>query len=236
MPALHRRRGQQALPHVPNHRVGLLHVQRRLGNAASEPHCARYELGGALHALELGLLEEIGVEQDSQHGAYVVTAVHIYARQRLDGVWVQWWSVWPLRNWGLVRHKEVVDVPGDEPRGRGLASDYLDNVISIEWPTLSQELLFAVVVVVVAEVEVPGDCAVRPDRGLHRSRGHVLHVAHSPARECPCALFNVVLRVVSDSHGEQLEQLAAEVLVDDPIVVVLVVQPHHHNRVSGYLQ
>ena len=53
-----------------------------------------------------------------------------------------------------------------------------------------------------------------------------------PAGEGAGALFDVLLGVVADAHREQLEQLAAVVLVDRTGVVLAVVQPVDHGRVA----
>ena len=47
------------------------------------------------------------------------------------------------------------------------------------------------------------------------------------------ALLDVLLGVVADAHGEEFQELAAKVLVDGVLVVVLVVQPDDHGRIPG---
>ena len=47
------------------------------GDASAEPHRAGDEFGGAFDSRVLRLFEEVGVEEDAQHVAYLVVAVEI---------------------------------------------------------------------------------------------------------------------------------------------------------------
>ena len=82
---------------------------------------------------------------------------------------------------------------------------------------------------------LPVQAAVGPDRVLRGADGVVVGVADGPAGEGPGALPHVVLGVVADAHGEQLQDLPAVVLVHGVLVVVLVVQPEDHRGVPGEL-
>ena len=127
-------------------------------------------------------------------------------------------------------------MPRDEACSRLLLADDVDDVLAVEVARLPEEGLLTVVVVFLAVLEVVVDPAVRPVRVPRRAHHHVLGVANGPAGERPRALLDVVLRVVAHSHGEQLQQFAAPVLVYCVLVVVLVVQPDDHRRVLRELQ
>ena len=75
--------------------------------------------------------------------------------------------------------------------------------------------------------------AVGPQGVVAGPHQHVLGIGDRPAREGSGAVLDVVLRVVADAHGEELQQLAAVVLVDRVLVVLAVVQPQDHRRVAG---
>jgi hypothetical protein len=62
------------------------------------------------------------------------------------------------------------------------------------------------------------------------------HAAERPARERARRLLDVALRVVSNPHREQLEQLAGEVLVRLALHIPHPVEPHQHRGVFGDLQ
>ena len=194
------------------------------------------ELRWTFDASELGLFEKVGVEQYSQHGPNVMIALYIGIGQRFNGVRVHGRSVGPLWYGRFVRHKEVEHVSGYEARGSRVATYDLYYVLSVEPTRLAQEGLFTVVVIILPIAEVPGNPTVRPDRGLHSTSYHVLGIAQRPAGEGSSALLNVLLRVVANAHGEELEKLSPEVLVYGSFVVVLIVQPDDHNRVFGNLQ
>ena len=183
MPALYRRRVQQRLSHKAR-KVGCgknAHIRSR--NAAAQPHSACDQLCRALHSRILSLLEEVGVEQHAQHVANLMVAIEIRLRQHIYRVRVARRGVRPLRHRLLVRNEEVVQVAGNEARRRRLAADDSHYVIAVEVARLTEEVLLAVVVVPIAEVEMPRDSAVRPDGVLGRAHRHVLRVAQRPARE-----------------------------------------------------
>ena len=95
----------------------------------------------------------------------------------------------------------------------------------LKLPEWAQEGLFGVVVVVVAILEEPVVAADGPARQLGLD---------GPAGEGAGALADVNFGVIADAHAEQLQQLAAPVLVDRVGVVLAVVQPVNHSRVFGH--
>ena len=143
------------------------------------------------------------------------------------------WRVRPLRDGFFVADEEVVEVTGDEASGGGLLADDADNVVAVEVAGFAEEALFAVVVVGVTEVEVPGDAAVGPDGVFGGAYCHVLGVAERPAGEGAGGFFDVILGVVADAHAEELEQFASPIFVDCAVVVLLVVKPDNHGWVFG---
>ena len=118
----------------------------------------------------------------------------------------------------------------------GCLRDNLDDVLAVEVARLAQERLDSVVVVAGVVLEVPRDAAERRERVLVSLHPHVVDVAEGPARERAGGLLHVVLRVVAHAHREELQQLAAVVLVDRAVVIVVVVEPEDHRGVAGELQ
>ena len=145
-------------------------------------------------------------------------------------------GVRPLGHRRLVGHEEAVQVAGDEAGGGRLLADNIYYVVPVEVAPLAQELLFAVIVVFGVELEVPGDAAIGPVRIPLRAQLHILQVGDGPAGKGASALLDILLGIISDSHGEEFQQLPAIVLVDGALVVVLVVQPDNHRRVAGQFQ
>ena len=125
---------------------------------------------------------------------------------------------------GLVGDEVIVQVAGQELGCRRLPHHYVDDVLSAEPSAVAQEFFLAVVVVFRLVLEAPVEPAQRV-AGYLGSDG--------PAGERAGRLFNVVLGVVAHSHGEQLQQFPAPVLVDCSVVVPVVVQPVDHGRVLG---
>ena len=60
----------------------------------------------------------------------------------------------PLGDRRLVGHEEVVDVARYEPGRCGLPRDYVHDVLAVEPPPLAEEVLLAVIVVVLPVREV----------------------------------------------------------------------------------
>src|SRR5439155_11875635 len=94
----------------------------------------------------------------------------------------------------------------DEACGGLLARNDGDDLFAIEPAGLAQEGLVTVVVVRIAVCKVPGDTPVGPDGVLTGTHSHVLGVPQRPAGEGTGALLNILLSVVPNAHGEQLEQ------------------------------
>ncbi len=194
-------------------------------------HDAHHQLRGALHLGKAGLLEARGVEEHAQHGAEIVVGAEVLVFQRLDGLSVGRGRALPGRHAGLVGHKVVVQVAGEEPGGGALADDDVHNVLTVEPAPLAQEGLLAVVVQVGAILKLPQVVAV----GVARQAG-----GQGPAGEGPGAVLNISLTVVGlaihpHAQGKQLQQLPAEVLVGPAVAVLIVVQPEDHGRVLGQL-
>ena len=135
----------------------------------------------------------------------------------------------------MVGGEELEEARADEVRRCPLSADDCHDVLAVEVPRLTEERLFALVVVVGAVLEVPRDPAVRPDRVLHSAHRHVLDVAERPPGEGARGLLDVVFGVVADAHGEELQQLPTVVLVNVTVVVLVVVEPQQHRRVLGKL-
>ena len=110
-----------------------------------------------------------------------------------------------------------------EPRSCFLTGDDVNNVLAVEPATVAQKLLLAIIVIVLT-VNKPG---LKVPEGVQRQR-----LFERPASERPRRVLDVILRVVPYSHGEQLQDLAAVVLVDGIAMVLVVVEPIDHGRVS----
>ena len=232
VPAFHRRRVQQILVHVPAFQCRVHHARAGEFQVAHQVQRADHDLSGALDPGKPRRfrLEEIGREHRPQHGPNVVTRPEIFGLQNGDSFGIRRRRTLPRGNLHVVRHEEVVHVPADEPRRGRLAADYLDDVVAVEVAGLSQEGLFAVVVVVWIVTK-------QPRRLTERDAGHVV-IIDGPTSERPGRLLHVILGVVllavhPDAHGEQFQQLPAPVLVDGVLVVEVVVQPENHRRIAG---
>ena len=205
MPAFHAGRVHQFLP-LP---AALKGQEGETGPGsivvAGQPSGAHHQLGGTLDVGIAGLLEEVRIEQRPQNGANVSIRVQVSLDQDVDGLRVIGRRDAPGRNLRFIGDKEIVEVAGQEP-GRILLLDHdVNDVFAIEVAGLAQEMLFAVVVVFRLELIAPVETA-------HRLTGWL--GADSPAGKGAGCFLNVVLGVVADAHGEQLQQLAAPVFVD----------------------
>ena len=136
------------------------------------------------------------------------------------------WVYRPCWDLGLVGHEEVVEVPRYEDRRGGLLDDDGDDVLAVEVARRAEEGLVAVVVVVLALDEVGRVVAV----GVERDR-----LREGPPREGPGRHLYVLLGVVANAHREELQQLAAVVLVGLALPVLVVVEPEDHGRVARQL-
>ena len=85
------------------------------------------------------------------------------------------------------------------------------------------------------ELEVEVEPAIGPQRVVIDTHRHVFRVADRPACEGASALRDVVLGVATDAHRKELQKLSPVVLVDGRLVVIVVVEPHDHRRVSREL-
>ena len=195
--------------------------------AAYQSQGARDHFGGALQASVPGILEEVAVEQHPQDCRHVAAGVHKGVGQQIDGVLVLGRSDLPSRNLRLVRHEEVVKVAGNEGGGGGMFADDVDDVFAVEVARLAEESLLAVVVVFRQVLELPVVAAYGATGQLGLK---------GPAGKGAGGFANVDLGVGADAHAEQLQQLAAPVLVDGIGMVFKVVQPVDHRRVLGDFQ
>ena len=118
-------------------------------------------------------------------------------------------------------------MPADELRAGRLLHDDVDDVLAVEVALVAEERLLAVVVVFRAIFELPREAAVRQTRQLG---------LEGPAGERARCLADIHLGVVAGAEAEQLQQLAAPVLVHRGAVVLVVVQPEDHRRVLRDLQ
>ena len=126
-------------------------------------------------------------------------------------------------------------MPRDKVGGGWLAADDVHDVLAVEVARLTQECLFALVVVFGAVVEVPRNPAVGPIGVALRAQHHVLGIADSPAGKGARRLFDVVFAVAAHAHAEQLQQFAPVVFVDSALVIIVIVQPHNHSGIFGKL-
>ena len=111
----------------------------------------------------------------------------------------------------LVANKEPIHLGGDELGGDGPRQDDVDDVLAVERARPAEKRLRAKVVLLAIELELQ----------------HVVR----PPRERTRRLANVALAVVAHAHREELEQLAAEVLVGMRLDVLAVVEEHEHRRI-----
>ena len=112
----------------------------------------------------------------------------------------------------ILPHQVAVHLAGDELAGRRLLEDDVEHFLAAQLALTPEEGLRAAVVELGVEPEVED--------------------VVGPARERPRRLPDVLLGVVADAHREQLEQLAAEVLVRVVLHVLPVVEVDEHRRVA----
>ena len=105
------------------------------------------EFGRILYLLELGALEEVGVEQRSQHRPYIAVAFLEGCHQRVYRFGIVGRLYVPGGNLWLIRYEEVVEVAGQESVRRLLLDNDVHDVLAVEVARLSEECLLAVVVV-----------------------------------------------------------------------------------------
>ena len=232
MPAFYRRRIQQVLVHVAA-------LQRRIHKTdpgkfeiPHEVQRAYHHFGGAFDPGEARAfrLEELGGEHHAQHGSNVVAGAEIFGLQRGDGLRIRWRSILPRRHRHVVGYEEVVEMPTDESRRRGLAADDFNDVVAVEVARFSQECFRPGVVIFRIVAKQPGGFAVGDAR--------YVVVVNRPPGEGSGGLLHVVFRVVGlavhpHAHGEQFQQFPPPVLVDRVSVIEIVVQPENHCRVAG---
>ena len=181
-------------------------------------------LDRALDLLEGRLFEEVRVEQRPQDRLDLEVRVCEDTGEVVDRLWIVGRFDVPGRNLGLVGDEEVVQVADDETRAGFFLEDDVDDVEAVEVACATEELLLAEVMLLGTELELEEEAVVGHARDLRAQR---------PAGEGAGALEDVLLGVVADAHREQLQQLAAPVLVGRALVVLVVVEPVNHGRVLG---
>ena len=194
---------------------------------ADQPHRANHDLNGALHPCvpNAFVLKEVGVEQHPQHRPDVVVGLQVGICQDVDCRRVPGRCGLPSRYLYLVGYEEIVKMAGDEPGGGRLPGNDVDNIVPVKPSSLAQEHLLAVIVVFWVVLELEGVALVGNKR-IHSGR-------QGPTGKGPSRHLDVILRVVAHSHGEQLQQFPAVVLVDRVLVAVSVVQIDNHCGIPG---
>ena len=162
-----------------------------------------------------------------------MVAIEVGLGERVNGLGIARRRVRPRRHGRLVGDEEVVHVARYESPGRLLLADDPDYIFAVQVAGVSEEGLFAVVMIFGTVLEAPSEASIGPIGVAHRPQHHVLGVRQRPAGEGAGALLDVVFRVVAYSHREQLQQFSAPVLVYGVLVIVLVVEPDDHSRVAG---
>ena len=118
-------------------------------------------------------------------------------------------------------------MPGQEAGGCRLIDYEIDDVLSVEVASVTQEGLLTVVVIFRTVLEAP----VEPTQRVAGYLG-----ADGPAGKGAAGFLDVILGVVAHSHGEELQQLAAPVFINRAAVVAVVVQPEDHSGILRQLQ
>ena len=138
----------------------------RLGVVLHHAHGADDHVGRAFHFGEMDgfRLKELGSEQGQQHGPNFVPGIEVGLLQDTYSFRVPWFLEPPRRDWHVVSHEEVVQLPGDEAGGGGLLADDVNDVLAVPAPGFTQERLFAVIVVRRVEAELKGGAAIGEDR------------------------------------------------------------------------
>src|SRR5689334_12718677 len=172
--------------------------------APDEPQCSDDNLGWRLDVLEAGFLEPVGVKHVPQHRFHLEFRVAEHADHLVDRLLVSRRLDRPSRYLRLVSDKEIIKVAADELTASGLLHDDIENVVAVETALVAEEDLLAIVMIFRAVLELPGKTAI----GRARDLG-----LEGPAGEGARGLADVDFGVVAGAQAEQLEELAAPVLV-----------------------
>ena len=157
----------------------------------------------------------------------ICVRLHPRIDQRLDRVWVLRWLNTPCRNLRFVGDEERVQMSRYET-GRGLLTrDDVNDVLAVEVALVTKKLFFALIVVILAIHKLGFEVTKRIERQGLRKR---------PTSERSSRILDVILGVVSDSHRKQFQDLTTIVLVDRSSVILVVVEPEDHRRVSRKFQ
>ena len=226
MPPLDARRVHKLLPHIGSLLGQFPDARRGKLIAAHQPQRSHHHLHRAFDFGKAGILEKVRIEQNPQYRSDFIAGIDKSLRQQVNGRRVIRRRHRPRRHLRLIRHKEVVKMPGDEPgRGRMGAND-VDDVLAVKVAAMPQETLFPVVVILLLVLELP----VKAPVGSARN-----HRGNRPPGKGPRTLPHIRLGIVAHPHTEQLQQLPPPVLVDRIGVVIAVVQPVNHRRVFRQL-
>jgi hypothetical protein len=218
---------EQILAHIGGlHRQVAIARPRQLVTA-DQTQCADHNFGRRLHVLEAGILEEIRLEQHTQYRTHVEFRIPEYTHQGIDRLLVARRFDRPGRHLRLVGDEEVVQVTADKFTASRLLHYDVDDVFAVEATRMTQEFFRPVVVILRAILEFPRE----PALGRARDLG-----LEGPAGKRPRALANILFGIVAGAEAEQFEQFAAPILVDRRAVVLLVVEPENHRRISGNIQ
>src|SRR5215213_4783184 len=223
VPALDRGRVQQVLAHI-----GGVHRQLAIAGlrdlvAANEAQRADDYLGRRFDVLEARVLKPLRVEHDAQYRTNVELRIAERADHFVDRLLVARRLDRPSWHLRLVGDEEVIQMPADKSAASRLLHDDVENVLAIEPALVTKKYLLAIVMVFRAILEFPGEPAVGRARDLGLK---------GPTGEGAGGLADIRLGVVAGAETEQFEQFTTPVLVDRGAVVLVVVEPEHHCRIS----
>ena len=112
----------------------------------------------------------------------------------------------------VVAHQEAIEFAGNEIRRGGLGEDDVQDLLPAERPGVSKHGFLAAIVLRVVDVE--GEIVV------------------APSGKGAGGFANVLLGIVADAHGEQLHELATEILVRAAFQVLPGVEKDQHRRIA----
>ena len=137
----------------------------------------------------------------------------------------------PLRHRNLIGNEIIVKMTRYKLSSCFLFADDAYYILSVEASSFPQKCLYPIIVVFFIVFKMPENSTVWPYRILCSHKCHIFGVPYRPTGKCPRAFFNVLFRIVSDTHREEFEDLSAIILIDFIFMVRLVIQPHNHCRV-----
>ena len=111
MPALDRGWVQDVLTHIADTQRQAIETGLGEGELADHACGADHRLDRALDPGKAGVLEEVRVEQEPQHGANVVIGPEVLRLELLDRCWILRRGMLPGRYLRLIGNEEIVQVP-----------------------------------------------------------------------------------------------------------------------------